>query len=258
MLLFRLKFYPVSVYNQTVNIRFIHRRMKMNFGRAFTFAFEDPDWIKKVGIAAVVILIPVVGSIVLMGWGLEITRRVINNDPQPLPDWSDFGSFLSKGFQAFVAVLVYILPILVIYGCGISVTVGITAAAGNSDNADMMGGILTASMFCMYCFVFLFAILAGLVIPPALGNLAATGTLGAAFRFSEVFGLLRAAIGPYVLSVLAVIVASMVLSPLGSAICGIGVLATSAYLTVLSSHLYGQAYNVAKAAQSAAPVVPPM
>ncbi len=231
----------------------------MNFGRAFTYAFEDPDWLKKVGIAAVVILIPVIGSIVLMGWGLEITRRVINNDPQPLPDWSNFSSFLSNGFKAFVAVLAYIFPIFLIYGCGIALTFGVAAAAGNnSNNSDTVGGIATVVMLCMYCFVILFALGAGLIIPPALGNLAATGELSAAFRFNEVFGLLRAAIGPYLLSVLAIAVAAIILSPIGSVICGIGVLVTSAYLTAISSHLYGQAYNVAKAAQGAAPVTSSM
>jgi len=31
----------------------------MDFGRAFTFAFQDPDWLKKVGLAAVIFLIPI-------------------------------------------------------------------------------------------------------------------------------------------------------------------------------------------------------
>jgi phosphotransferase system glucose/maltose/N-acetylglucosamine-specific IIC component len=99
----------------------------------------------------------------------------------------------------------------------------------------------------MGCFALIFGVLAGLLIPPALGNLAATDELGAAFRFGEVFGLLRAAIGPYLMSIVAVFVAALVLSPIGGLICGIGALATSAYLQVVSGHLYGQAYKVAKA-----------
>jgi hypothetical protein len=48
----------------------------MEFGRAFSYAFEDSEWIKKVGIAALVFLIPLLGLIILMGWSLEIIRRV--------------------------------------------------------------------------------------------------------------------------------------------------------------------------------------
>jgi len=226
----------------------------MNFGRAFTYAFEDPQWLKKVGIAAVVILIPVIGSIVVMGWGLEITRRVINNEAQPLPDWSgnDFGSYLSNGFKAFIATLAYFFPVILIYGCGFTLTFGLAAAAGNSSSgSNAASGIVTVAGLCMYCFIIIFAIAAGLLLPPAFGNLAATGNLGAAFRFNEVFGLLRAAIGPYILSILAIAVTAVVLSPIGSVICGIGVLATTAYLTVLTYHLFGQAYNAARAAQNA-------
>jgi hypothetical protein len=98
----------------------------------------------------------------------------------------------------------------------------------------------------MYCFVILYALIAMLIIPPALGNLAATGELGAAFRFGEVFGLLRAAIGPYLLSLLVLALASSVLSSIGSAICGVGILLTSAYLTAISGHLHGQAYKIAR------------
>lgn len=218
----------------------------MEFGRAFTYAFEDSEWIKKIGIAALVILIPIVGGIILMGWMLEITRRVIINDPQPLPDWSDFGGFLSKGFKAFVVTLAYTLPVILIVICGQTVTLA-SAAALSDSNPDAANTVALVAGLCMGCFALIFGILAGLLIPPALGNLAATDELGAAFRFGEVFGLLRAAIGPYLMSIVAVFLAALVLSPIGGLICGIGALATSAYLQVVSGHLYGQAYKVAKA-----------
>jgi hypothetical protein len=218
----------------------------MDFGRAFTYAFEDPDWLKKVGIAALVFLIPVVGAIIVMGWALEITRRVINDDPQPLPGWDDFGGFLGKGFKAFVVSFAYALPIILIVGCGQLVTFGAAAALSEAE-PDLAATVAMIVSVCMGCFALIFGILAGLMVPPAYGNLAATGELGAAFRFGEVFGMLRAAIGPYLLSLVIVAVAAMVLSPIGGLVCGIGALATSAYLQVLSGHLYGQAYKIAKA-----------
>ncbi len=222
----------------------------MEFGRAFTFAFQDPDWLKKVGIAALVSLIPVIGGITLMGWGLEITRRVINNDPDPLPGWDNFSSFISKGFQAFVVSLAYALPIILVVMCQYGVSFALIFASSNSDSSTM-GGIATVVGVCMTCIVILFAIVAGFFIPAALGNLAATGELGAAFRFNQIFALLRAAPGPYVMEILGVALASMILSPLGILICGVGLLFTTAYTTTLSAHLTGQAYKVAIAAAPA-------
>ena len=84
----------------------------MNFGRPFSFAFEDPDWLKKIALAALVTLIPVVGQFFIMGWGLEITRRVIKGEPTLLPDL-DFGKNLGTGFKAWVISLVYSIPFMV-------------------------------------------------------------------------------------------------------------------------------------------------
>jgi len=223
----------------------------MEFGRAFSYAFEDSEWLKKVGIAAVVVLIPIVGGIVLMGWALELMRRVIADDPTPLPDWSDFGGFLSKGFKAFVVTLAYALPVILVVICGQVVTLGSTAALGDS-NPDAASTVALVASICMGCFALIFGILAGLLIPPALGNLASTGELGAAFRFGEVFGLLRSAIGPYLISIIIIAVISPLLASLGSLVCGVGALAAAAYLQVVTSHLYGQAYKVAKANAAAA------
>jgi len=114
------------------------------------------------------------------------------------------------------------------------------------SNPEAAGGLMVAVMSCVYCFAFLFALAGSILVPAALGNLAATGELGAAFRFGEVFGLLRAAVGPYILSVLLIGLAATLLSPLGSAVCGIGVLLTTAYLAAVSGHLYGQAYKIAR------------
>jgi hypothetical protein len=224
----------------------------MEYGRAIAFAFEDPDWLKKIGIAALVLLIPLVGPIVVMGWGLEITRRVINLDPSPLPGWDDFGSYLSKGFQAFVVSLVYILPLLLVVGCGQLVAFGSTAALGNNMDSDTAGLLFTAVGVCSGCLAVILGIAAGLFVPAALGRLAETGQLGAALRFNEVFAIFRAAPGPYILSILVVALAAMVLSPIGTLVCGVGALVTSAVISVFSSHLYGQAYNIAKATRGSA------
>lgn len=220
----------------------------MEFGRAFAFVFEDPDWMKKAGMAALIFLIPLVGPIIVAGWGLEITRRVINLDSQPLPGWDDFGGFLSKGFQVIVVGLGYFLPFILLISCGQLVTIGALAAVGENGDPGVIGGLVTVVSLCLTCLAILLALAAGLLSPAAIGNLAATGQMGAAFRFNEVIGLFRAAPGPYLLSMLCIWGVSMLLSPIGSLVCGIGVLATSVYISALSSHLYGQAYNVAKSA----------
>ncbi len=220
----------------------------MEFGRAFTYATEDPDWLKKIGIAALVTLIPIVGQITVLGWALEITRRVINQDPSPLPDWDNFGDFVSKGFQAAVVGFVYALPLIVVSGC-LNTVLPFMAQAG-SDSEELMTTIITVFSICIGCFNFIYGILLSLVLPAAYGNMAASGgQVSAGFRFNEIIALVRAAPGPYAMVILGAIASSFIAS-LGIIACVIGVIFTQAYAMTVNAHLWGQAYNTAKGAQN--------
>ena len=96
--------------------------------------------------------------------------------------------------------------------------------------------------------VFLFSLALGFVLPAALGQFAATGQMGAAFRFSEVFALVRAAPMAFLLTLLGSVLASIVAS-LGIILCIIGVIFTSAWAATVTGHLYGQAYKTASASR---------
>ena len=67
----------------------------MDFGLAFSYVFQDRDWLRKVGIVALISLIPILGQLVLIGWSLNITKRVIERHPEPLPE-VDFGGDLAR------------------------------------------------------------------------------------------------------------------------------------------------------------------
>jgi hypothetical protein len=192
----------------------------------------------KTIIAALVSLIPIIGQITVVGWGLGVTRRVIQNDPNPLPDWSDFGGHIVKGIVAWVIGFVYSLPLIILYACPIV----IIAAAQNDDTLVSLGWV------CFSCLTLLYVILLMFVLPAALGNYAAKDEISAAFRFGEVFGLVRAAPGAYLLTILGAIIAGII-APLGMVLCFIGVLWTQAYAVLINSHLWGQAYNEAQEAE---------
>ncbi len=210
----------------------------MDFGKAFSFVFEDDEWLKKIGIAALISLIPVLGQLLLLGWGFEITRRVIRHDSEPLPDWSDFGGHLMNGLQVFVIGFVYVLPVILVQGCNVVVI----PFMDQGDDAIVVAlSVLTA---CFGCLTLLYAIFAGFIIPAAIGNFAAKDELKAAFSFGDVFGLVRADFGAYALVLLGGLVAGFI-SSLGVIACVIGALFTYAYAIAINGHLKGQAYNQA-------------
>ncbi len=211
----------------------------MDFGLAFSYVFQDKDWLRKVGIVALISLIPVLGQLVLLGWSLNITKRVIDRHPETLPE-VDFGGDLARGFSAFVIGFVYSLPIT-LFGVVFGVLDSVVAAQSGSDAVRTFIAILS---LCFSLFVLIYGIAIAIILPAAYGNYIAKGNLSAGFALSEVFGLVRANIGAYLIVLLGSFVGGLI-APLGTILCVIGVILTYTYTVAVMGHLYGQAYNAA-------------
>ncbi|GAP17458.1 DUF4013 domain-containing protein [Levilinea saccharolytica] len=212
----------------------------MEFGQAFSYVFKDPEWFKKVALTALISLIPVIGQFYVMGWGLEITRRVITHDPDLLPG-IDFGGFLGKGFKAFIVSFVYSLPMILFV-----LPIQLVAPIGVAVELDQetLGIVMIAVSVCCGGLALIYGILMAFLIPAAFGNLAAKGNIGDGLRFGEVFGLVKKAPVAYLLVLLGGLIGGFI-APLGSIACGIGVLLTTVYAATITAHLQGQAYKQA-------------
>jgi hypothetical protein len=220
----------------------------MDFGKAFTYVFDDEEWLKKIGLGGLLALIPVFGFFVVLGWGVEITKRVIKGDPEVLPEWDDFGGFLSMGFQAFLIFFVYTLPVILI-----SICTSLPFFFKGADNSfNVAFGFVAV---CFSCVSLFYSLAAYLVLPAAIGKFAATGELSEAFKLAEIFKVVKDNLGDYGLVLLGGLVASFVGS-LGSIACLIGVIFTMVYSVAINGHLWGQAYLVSGAGTPAAPVEP--
>jgi hypothetical protein len=227
------------------------RRDTMDFGRAFSYVFEDPDWLRKIGIMALISIIPIIGQLVLIGWMLRITRRVIDGDQHPLPD-VDFSQDLVTGFQGWVVMLVYALPLIVLAIPSAiidSVNAGYSYYDSNAGN-----GILLLFSLCFGLFSFLYGLFMAFVLPAALGNMVAKDSLGAGLRFGEVWNLLRSNPSAYLVVLLGTIL-SGIIGSLGLIACFIGIFLTSAYAFAINGHLYGQAYR--DSSHKVTAIVPP-
>ena len=86
----------------------------MDIGQAFSFVFEDEEWIVKILLGAVLMLIPIFGQCALMGYGIAIVRNVKAGEPRPLPDWGNLGEYFMDGLMFWVATLIYALPIFIL------------------------------------------------------------------------------------------------------------------------------------------------
>ncbi len=217
----------------------------MDFGLSFSYIFEDTDWFKKIAIAALVSLIPIVGPFVVAGWGLQVTKNVIDGKLRnALPDL-DFGRDLGRGFMAFLIGLIYSLPGMIVMGIS---TLSFVFADG--VNEEWVQVLLIIAGVCIGLIGILFAILISLLSVIGVANYIAKGRFGAAFNLKEVFGMLKKSFGSWLLVFLGEILTMSIIAPLGTVVCFIGVFLTTAFALAIYSHMIGQAYNQSQPAST--------
>ncbi len=201
----------------------------IDIGRAFGYVTEDEQWITKLLIGALIVWIPIANFAVL-GYSINIARNVSSGNPQPLPDWGEFGDHFMKGLYYIAIALGYTLPLIVV-SCLIGFVAGL--ASGND------GGAIALVASCLNLLISLVAIVLTVFIYAALVRYIQTDSLSAAFQFGEVIGMVRANPGRWIMVVLVSMLFGIV-GGLGVLACGIGVLFTYAYALFGIGQVLGQ------------------
>jgi len=213
----------------------------MDIGKALGFVFEDEDWVTKMLLGTVILLIPIFGGFALMGYTIVVMRNVMADEPRPLPEWKDLGNYFMDGLKFWVATLVYALPIFVIMCPFVVIWLLPALAGGEEDLTAILAGISGVLSVGLGCLASLYGILLGLLMPVVQIRYAETGDIGACLRFGEMFRFLSANLGSIIVSQLVVWFVGMVLmSVVGGLSLGLLVLPIGVWLNVFSGHLYGQ------------------
>jgi len=173
--------------------------------KAVFFAFHEKNWSDKVLIGAAInfanFVVPMIPLIVLLGFMGQMMKRIIvmGEDPE-LPEWKEWGNFFLDGIKMFGVLVIYSLPgILVeVFGYFLIFVVGIgmnflaiASAHGNTPymfpfSISMLASVLgtMGGILVMWIGIFIFMI-SMVFFEPAVGNLIAKSSFGAAFRFKE-------------------------------------------------------------------------
>lgn len=219
----------------------------MDIGKSFSFVFEDDRWITKILIAAAILAVGwvfvwllgiplILAFLLLAGYQIEITRRVIRGVTPVLPEWEDWGKLLAEGVKFAVIGLVYALPAIAVSIC-LGVPLSLLGENGNGDPtwaSWVFGGPLT-------CFSILWGIFTALVLPAAVGFYVANDNLADAFRFGDVVRFTYKNLTTYIITAVMSWAAGLI-GGLGTWLCLIGWLATYPYSIMVTGHIYGQAY----------------
>ncbi len=206
----------------------------MDIGKSFTYMFEDKKWIEKIVIGGLVSLIPIIGNFLVVGYFIELVRRVRQHESEPLPDWDNWGGKLAEGLKLFIIYLVWGLPLIVLYFLAV---IPATLVGGNSDT-----GSTIASLFalCFGCFAFLYGIVLWLVSPAITIKFAETGEIGAGFQIGDILDFTKGHLGEIIVVVLVAMVAYLIAGLVGVLLCLVGLLFTYFWAGLVQYHMMAQ------------------
>lgn len=213
----------------------------MDFAKPFSFVFEDQNWFKKLAIAGLITLIPIIGFIYLLGWGLEITRQLIFKEPVIIPE-TDFSKYLIRGIKAFVVGFVYSIPSILLQIPAQVSNFSTVSSGAYDDGSGAVAGGLYVVILCTSLLNLVYSLLLMFVIPAAYDLfLVNNEEISAGFRLGEIFALIKKVPVAFLLVLVGSIISGFV-GGLGIIACIIGLLVTIPYSTLIMSHFYGQVY----------------
>lgn len=81
-------------------------RTTIRIGEALKYPFTDPEWLRRSAVMGLVMVVPLVGPLVLLGWMAQVAARVRSGTPG-LPRL-DFGAQLGTGARCFVSMVAFV------------------------------------------------------------------------------------------------------------------------------------------------------
>jgi hypothetical protein len=227
----------------------------MDIGKSFTYMMEDPNWIMKILIGGIVGLIPIV-NFAAYGYMLTVVKNVADGQPTPLPEWGDFGAHFMKGLYAFVGILVYFLPAIVLICCvsllGVLAGGAASSTSGSSSDAGgALAGLLSIVSLCLNCVLALYALVAGLTLYAPLTRFAMSNNqLSIFWDFRGNLDLIMKNLSNYVIAILIALVAGFIAS-FGIILCVVGYFFTLFWSMLVSAHVFGQFWRTTQGAAPA-------
>lgn len=205
----------------------------VNFGKAFTYIFDDKRWFDKLIIPVLVSLVPLIGPMAFSGYMLRTIKNVVQNEVDPLPDYQ-FGDDLGRGFRFYLVGLVYSLPVLLVVGLMMIPLMAL-------NNNDTVGALGVIFLILSGLLMLVYGLFLTVLQPIMMANFAVKDTFASGFEFGLFFKRLGNNFTAWLLVIAGMVIAGII-SPMGSILFAIGVVITMAYSQLMVAHLAGQAY----------------
>jgi len=214
---------------------------QFDFGKPFTYVFDDPRWVQKILIGGLFYLagFVIIGWFFILGYIARVTRNVITGQPQPLPEWDDLGEFFSEGARLVGVGLVYAAPFIV-FAMVFIVPAAVLSGVDNEGLQTLGGGISG----CVSCLFVPLSLAVMFFMPASLLFAIVEQRFSAAFEYARIWAFIRANVGNYLLAVVVYLIARF-LGGFGFILLCIGVIFTGFWSMLITAHAFGQVYRLA-------------
>jgi hypothetical protein len=193
-----------------------------NIQETLLFPVRDVEARKQFLITCAIMLtafiIPIVPTLVVMGYCAKIMRDVIEENKSPsMPSWqgSNWSELLLDGLRIYGAQLVLTLPLFLLMGCGmipmLAGSVGFAAMPEDGNEAFATIGMLFFMIgMIIFMLVSVLALPYSIIVSAALPHVATRRSFQAAFEFNQWFPIFRKGLGHFILGYAIVMAASFV------------------------------------------------
>lgn len=223
----------------------------MNYIDSIGDAFKSPKWLPNLLLAAVCILIPIVGPIALMGWHIgALFGRRDHGDFVNYPefDFGRLGTYIGRGvwpfLVSFVAGLIMVPVVWVVMFAFLASSGALVSGTQGGQHAELQGGLAMAGMIGMFLFITVFVIVFNMLLKPLTIAAAITQDFGAAFNFQFIKTFIARTWIELILSTLFTCIAAMVLMVAGAMVLCIGMYLSVGLITFMQWHLDRQLYDL--------------
>ena len=195
----------------------------MNFSKAFSFMFEDKNWVVKIFLGAIFNLLSLilVGIPFVLGYLLELAKNSSEGKEIPLPEWDKLGDKFTRGLIYLIILIVYSIP----------------------------GMILSFIPCVKYCLGPLYFLALMFVLPYITLKYSKTGSFEEAFRFTDMFEFVKQNLNNVIMVVL-LSIALQIIASFGVLALLVGIFFTSFWAYLAIYYLYGKVYREGEAAKA--------
>ncbi len=183
----------------------------MKISEAFSYQFEDVQWPTKLGMGALISLVPIL-NFAVVGYEVAIVRNVTAGVREPLPQWDGFGEKWREGLLLTLAGLVYSIPIM-IAGAVLLVLLAASGALAQYPGASDAGQRLAApnviALVCFLILLLLYSLLLSLLRPIILVLFSKEGTFASCFKLKEILRVINRQPGPFFTTWIVIILAGL-------------------------------------------------